>query len=185
MTELVIQSGKHKGKMLVLPDDDVVVGRDENCQIRLATSEVSRQHCLLRLSSEGLVVRDMGSRNGTFVNDVAIAEETLLKPGDVLRVGPLALQVPHKRKRGDNSGATHPTLTLPKTTTDDDIAGWLSGVEGEQNAVGDTTIIPREPKTEVPSMVSDLPKQKFKTVADEAKDIIRRHWEMQQEAQEG
>ena len=185
MTELVIQSGKHKGKILVLPDDDVVVGRDENCQIRLATSEVSRQHCRLRMSSEGIEVRDMGSRNGTFVNDVAITAETLLKPGEVLRVGPLALQVPYRRKRGDNSGSALPTLTLPKTTTDDEIAGWLSGVGGEQNGVGDTTIIPREPKTEVPSMISDLPKKKFKTVADEATDIIRRHWEMQQEEQEG
>ena len=52
MAELIIFSGKLKGRRLILPDQrDVIVGRDEDCQMRIASSLVSRKHCVLRLNS--------------------------------------------------------------------------------------------------------------------------------------
>jgi len=154
----------------------VIIGRDEECQVRLASSDVSRHHCLLRLTPEGVVARDLDSRNGTYLNETLMEEETLLKAGDVLRIGPIVLQVP--------GGPVMPS----NSASDDDIASWLSaeGIrssEGAESAPGDTTIIPRPaaldtpPPTPSPSVSREPPRQ-FRSVAEEAADIIRRHWEM-------
>ncbi len=95
MIELIVQSGKHQGKCLRLPSEgEVMIGRDELCQIRLASSDVSRHHCVLRMTPDGVVARDLDSRNGTYLNETLMEEETLLKPGDILRIGPIVLQVP-------------------------------------------------------------------------------------------
>src|SRR5579872_4893785 len=124
MIELIVQSGKHQGKRLRLPPDgEVIIGRDEECQVRLASSDVSRHHCLLRLTPEGVVARDLDSRNGTYLNETLMEEETLLKAGDVLRIGPIVLQVP--------GGPVMPA----NSASDDDIASWLSA-EGIRSSEG-------------------------------------------------
>jgi hypothetical protein len=177
MIELIVQSGKHQGKHLRLPSDgEVIIGRDETCQIRLASSDISRHHCMLRVTPDGVVARDLDSRNGTYLNETLMEEETLLKPGDILRIGPIVLQVP---------GA--PVRTT-RRASDDDIASWLSTsetlstTEGIDASPGDTTIIPRpaaldhdEPETPAPAS-RESPQRQFRSVADEAADIIRRHW---------
>ncbi len=69
-----------------------VVGRREDCHLRIPTRDVSRQHCELRLYKNGLRVKDLGSSNGTFVNGKRIAE-IVLNAGDQLRVGPVTFVV--------------------------------------------------------------------------------------------
>jgi pSer/pThr/pTyr-binding forkhead associated (FHA) protein len=118
MTELIIQSGKHRGKRLALPNAQVIIGRDATCQIRVESEEVSRHHCSLRNAPEGLVVRDLGSRNGTFLNDFRIEAEAVLKPGDTLRVGPMQFQLPGRAEpRGPE--ATPPPGKPARLTEDD------------------------------------------------------------------
>ena len=174
MIELIVQSGKHQGKRLRLPDEgEVLIGRDETCQIRLASSEVSRHHCVLKPTPEGILARDLDSRNGTFLNESLMEDETLLKPGDILRIGPIMLQVPGP-----------PATNL--RASDNEIAEWLSqeGISGSsdsgESAPGDTTIIPRPAALDTPVPPAphreSSPRQ-FRSVADEAADIIRRHWE--------
>jgi hypothetical protein len=180
MIELIVQSGKHQGKCLRLPDDgEVIIGRDELCQIRLASSDVSRHHCILRMTPDGVVARDLDSRNGTYLNDTLMEEETLLKPGDMLRIGPIVLQIP---------GAP---VTPNRAASDADIANWLgtsdsiATSEGTEASSGDTTIIPRPaaldspPADPVPAPAANRETaRQFRSVAEEAADIIRRHWEM-------
>jgi pSer/pThr/pTyr-binding forkhead associated (FHA) protein len=176
MIELIVQSGKQQGKRLRLPaEGEIVIGRDESCQIRLASSEVSRHHCVLKLTPEGIVARDLDSRNGTYLNETLMEDETLLKPGDILRVGPIMLQVP---------GAPEVNVRA----SDNDIAEWLSqeaiggSSDGGESAPGDTTIIPKPAGLEeTPIPASAAPREssprQFRSVAEEAADIIRRHWE--------
>jgi pSer/pThr/pTyr-binding forkhead associated (FHA) protein len=173
MIELIVQSGKHQGKRLRIPDEgEVLIGRDESCQIRLASSDVSRHHCVLRPTPDGLVARDLESRNGTYLNETLMEDETLLKPGDILRVGPIMLQVP---------GAPEVNVRA----SDADIAEWLSkeGIassEGVESSPGDTTIIPRPAALDTPppaTVAREAANRQFRSVADEAADIIRRHWE--------
>ena len=66
---LIIMTGKHQGKKMALTEGcKLVVGRDEGVAVRLATSEVSRRHCAIRLREGVASVEDLGSRNGTWAD---------------------------------------------------------------------------------------------------------------------
>ena len=132
MAELVLRSGKRAGKRISLPATEVVVGRDEGCHIRLTSSDISRRHCILRTDGDTLVVADLGSRNGTHVNDIAIKAPTALKPGDLLRVGPFLFQVP------GGEGDANPEADISGWLTEE---GTLSGAK-PANAGNDTTLVP-------------------------------------------
>lgn len=183
MAVLIILSGKHQGKRLSLPEGEAVIGRDETCQIRLATNEVSRQHCRLICSRDQVFVHDLGSRNGTLINDVVIHGHAELQPGDTLRVGPVSFQLAGKR----SASPAHPK----KSPSDDSIMDWLSDEDDEDSKVGDTTIVHRQPAEPRPAVApapvqedrpTPLPSQKkFKTVGEEGEDIIQRHYELVQE----
>lgn len=72
----------------------VVLGRDGGCQIVLDYAKtVSRRHCQLRLDQGRLMVRDLGSHNGTLVNGNRIVEETEIYSGSILKLGSLSLKV--------------------------------------------------------------------------------------------
>lgn len=175
---LIILSGKHQGKRLTLPDGEAVIGRDETCQIRLATTEVSRQHCRLMCEADQVVVHDLGSRNGTLINDVAIHGQALLQPGDILRVGPVAFQL-----AGKKSATGTPAKKSP---SDDSIMDWLADEEDEGGS-GDTTIVPRDQAPSRPAAAVPVAEErptpqpslkKFRTVGEEGEDIIQRHYEL-------
>lgn len=67
------------------------VGRRPECGLRVATGDVSRQHCEVTVGSS-VWVKDLGSSNGTFVNGKRVAESKL-NAGDVLGVGPILFVV--------------------------------------------------------------------------------------------
>ena len=176
---LIVLTGKYKGKRVKLTDAETVIGRDESAKIRIATQELSRQHCLLIVSAAGVLVRDLGSRNGTFINGMPIAEETLLKPGDTLTAGPMTFQLegsdPSSKKSAAQATANKGKRD-PKTT-DDDIASWLTDETSEGLSASDTTILSGKPKPSAAPEKPKVPKREFKSVAEEAEDIIRRHLE--------
>ncbi|MDB5217306.1 MAG: ATPase [Myxococcaceae bacterium] len=72
------------GKEIAIDVDPLVIGRDEGAQIRLADPEVSALHCELRAVNEGVLVKDLGSTNGTFVGSVRIREGVITTASDVL-----------------------------------------------------------------------------------------------------
>lgn len=71
------------------------IGRAEDCDLKLESKTVSRQHCELKLKSMGLTVVDLHSRNGTLVNGEAVVpgKRTLIKVGDELKIGKYFLKV--------------------------------------------------------------------------------------------
>jgi hypothetical protein len=68
------------------------IGRAAPSEVVLARSDVSRTHCRIASDADGLVVADLNSTNGTFLNDRRITQPTPLKPGDRLRVGSFVLR---------------------------------------------------------------------------------------------
>jgi DNA-binding winged helix-turn-helix (wHTH) protein len=71
-----------------LPDGEHLIGRGEDCHIRSDSASVSRHHALVRVTSERLLVEDLGSRNGTWVHGRRLAGPAELTAGDAVRVGP-------------------------------------------------------------------------------------------------
>jgi DNA-binding NtrC family response regulator len=72
------------GHEIAIDVDPLVIGRDAGAQIRLADPEVSALHCELRAVNEGVLVKDLGSTNGTFVGSVRIREGVVTTTTEVL-----------------------------------------------------------------------------------------------------
>ena len=76
-------------KAFPLPNNATVIGRRHDCDLRIPLMSVSRRHCQISYNKDTLKVRDLGSRNGTYINDKRIDDEVMLQAGDYLRIGPL------------------------------------------------------------------------------------------------
>jgi EmrB/QacA subfamily drug resistance transporter len=90
---LRIAGGSTDGRELELTGP-VEIGRDPAAGLALPDDQlVSSRHATVSPHADGAVVEDLGSRNGTFVNNVRIAEPTLIRPGDVLQIGNTTIAV--------------------------------------------------------------------------------------------
>jgi diguanylate cyclase (GGDEF)-like protein len=70
-----------------LTDRILLIGRGDDCDIRLSDHSVSRKHARIEPTPDGFFVADQHSTNGTFVNDKQLDSPWLLQDGDYLRVG--------------------------------------------------------------------------------------------------
>jgi predicted component of type VI protein secretion system len=90
----------HKGqrqRALPLKAKETVIGRQKGCGIRIASHEVSRLHCCLRLHDDKVTVRDLGSANGTFLNGQQVKGEQVVKHGDKLQLSDLTFVVEYEQ----------------------------------------------------------------------------------------
>ncbi|GAB2588399.1 hypothetical protein Aab01nite_43190 [Paractinoplanes abujensis] len=85
MTEVTLLVGGTE--RLFRGDAEVVLGRDAACDVAVADRRVSRRHCRVVIRPDAVTVRDLGSRNGTYVNGILIDGGRELHDGDELRLG--------------------------------------------------------------------------------------------------
>ena len=88
MFYLLANNGPQQGRRYDLKGDKYVLGRHPDCDIVIEVGAVSRNHCQIVKEGTGYALEDLGSRNGTFVNDEApkVEGKRPLRLGDVLRV---------------------------------------------------------------------------------------------------
>jgi len=84
---LLKKNGSHKA--FPLAGNVTVIGRRDDCDLRIPLPMVSRRHCQLSLNKSAVELRDLDSRGGTFVNDKRVDGQTAVKAGDYIRIGPL------------------------------------------------------------------------------------------------
>lgn len=77
-------SGEFTGKEVSI-ERDMLVGRHQDADLSLQSADVSRRHAALLLKHDELWVQDLKSSNGTFINNVRVEDETLLRNGDILQ----------------------------------------------------------------------------------------------------
>ncbi len=70
---------------------EVIVGRDETCDIRILAKSVSREHCAIEQDGQDLVLRDLGSTGGTYLKGSRV-EKIRLQDGMEINVGPAVLK---------------------------------------------------------------------------------------------
>ncbi len=87
-------------KAFSLPNDNTIIGRRHDCDLCIPLMVVSKRHCQLNLNKEAVKIRDLDSRNGTFLNGKRI-NETTVKAGDYIKIGPLTflLQIDGKPEK--------------------------------------------------------------------------------------
>jgi two-component system cell cycle response regulator len=79
--------GPELGKKFSLEDGELTLGRDVQNHIVLDLDNVSRRHARLRIEGSRAIVEDLGSTNGTYLNDTEIKQPTPLRSGDLVKVG--------------------------------------------------------------------------------------------------
>lgn len=90
---LVLVQADGSSKEMPVKELPVAIGREEGVKLRIPRANVSRKHCELAINDEDeLVVRDLKSSNGTYVNGERVRERELV-PGDLLTVGDVVFVV--------------------------------------------------------------------------------------------
>jgi diguanylate cyclase (GGDEF)-like protein len=83
---LVVIYGMELGKKFNLDNPSLIIGRSSKCDVQIDQESVSRNHCKLINTGKSVLVRDLGSTNGTYVNDDPV-DEHVLRDGDLIKVG--------------------------------------------------------------------------------------------------
>jgi DNA-binding winged helix-turn-helix (wHTH) protein len=81
----------HGDREFLLAAGPVVIGRAHDAGVRIDSGGVSRHHARIFIAGHDARVEDLGSKNGTFVNGERVTGVRLLKDGDEIRVGPVAV----------------------------------------------------------------------------------------------
>lgn len=115
---IVLTASKMRGRAIPVRRWPFVIGRDDVCQLRPASTEVSRQHCAIVLRDGRAFVRDLDSTNGTRVNGEFLVGETEVRDYDRLEVGPLLFNI---RLEPDEAEQ----LTTPVSVLLDEEAGGI------------------------------------------------------------
>jgi diguanylate cyclase (GGDEF)-like protein len=89
---LVVISGRPLGKSFFITSNPMVLGRDLTADISIGETSISRRHTEFSIESGGIYCQDLGSTNGTFLNDQKLEGKQKLNDGDLIRCGSTILK---------------------------------------------------------------------------------------------
>lgn len=101
MAKLVVLSEGFTGRSYELTAPSTTVGRVEDNAFQIPDGSVSSHHCEIVVKGALIVVKDLNSTNGTFINGQQVQGEAWIKPGQILRLGIIELRL----EAGDGKAA--------------------------------------------------------------------------------
>ncbi len=147
---LKVLEGAKSGAKVAIKKEQFLIGRSQKCHLCVGSTAVSRKHCVINRHSASVTIKDLGSRNGTLVNDQRITEEFEISSGDEIVVGPLRFQITistgiSNRKRSKVKSVAEAVERTASTSDsrvqEDDITQWLIDPESSSSAVTETQTI--------------------------------------------
>src|SRR5262245_42023015 len=96
---LKVMVGGNAGKEIPVPVERFLIGRSDECHLRPKSDAISRNHCAILVREDDVSIRDLNSRNGTYVNDEKVTGDCVLKKGDKIRIGKLEFEVNIKHSK--------------------------------------------------------------------------------------
>ncbi len=134
---LKVVGGKNDGREIAIAVPRFIIGRGDTAHLRPSSDLVSREHCEILVGDGKVVVNDLKSRNGTFVNGKQISESHTAKSGDSVRIGRLQFELvidpvkaSAKKPKVENvMEAASRTATNKKQSLEDSITDWLGEEE--------------------------------------------------------
>ncbi len=119
MALLMVEDGAGQTTPVEVASPSFVIGKRAGNSLALNRPGISREHCVILLREGAHYLRDLGSRNGTFVNDTRIATDVQLKDGDAIQLGEFTLvyhEKPGPAPSGDVAEARASTTAQPPDT---------------------------------------------------------------------
>ncbi len=113
MAKLVILSEGMTGRSHELKVDKTTIGRVEDNTFPIPEPSVSSHHCEVLLRGNEVVVRDLNSTNGSFINGEKITEK-VLKPGQTLRLGQIEMRLETDAPAGQSKKPVDSTMVVPR-----------------------------------------------------------------------
>ena len=120
MSDLILEivEGSEAGRQIPL-DSVVDVGREPSLPLHLDDdTQVSRRHARIAVQGGQVVVEDLGSTNGTYVNDQPISSPRSLNPGDKVRIGLTVLELRTRQQVAARASAVQPRPALTAVGND-------------------------------------------------------------------
>ena len=112
-----------------------IVGRADDCHIRIGDSSVSRRHAELVLENDRVHVRDLGSSNGTWVRNLRIGR-AILRVGDIVRFGFVTMRLVEKLNSGVlRADKGHPTAFAPGPVPAEILEGVAKLLSDDENLI--------------------------------------------------
>jgi pSer/pThr/pTyr-binding forkhead associated (FHA) protein len=145
--KLRVIGGRNDGREIRISVPTFIIGRGEEAHLRPNSELVSRNHCCLKLVNGSVIISDMGSRNGTWVNGKRLESEHVARVGDTLRVGRLQFEVlidhgqPGNKKpkvAGVADAAARVSSDRKSDFDEESITDWLTADEEQQDAMAET-----------------------------------------------
>ncbi len=149
---VVIADGPHRGARFPLREGENLLGRHSACHILLEDQSVSRRHCLIERSSDHIMVRDLGSKNGTVVQGRLLSESVTVGHADLVQTGIYTLRLITRAVSAEEelaevptaaAGAVEPADAEPSAETAavraEELAADADAVAAEAAATDDAT----------------------------------------------
>ena len=130
MAKLVLLSEGLTGRSHELVAEKTTIGRVEENTFQIADPSVSSRHCEILLRGADVVVKDLNSTNGSFIEGQQISAETVLKPGQILRLGHIQMRLETDAPAAAPKKPVDQTMVMPRN------AGGVSLNDLEQGPRG-------------------------------------------------
>jgi pSer/pThr/pTyr-binding forkhead associated (FHA) protein len=124
---------------IAIVQEEFLIGRSVDCDLRLSGKAISRHHCMIRMQGADATLVDLGSANGTFVNSQRVRSQTTLKDGDELGVGNFTFTFAMSTGGGLQWGRDTSTDPLAVTCRIKDVKHGSPRAKGEGHPPGEAT----------------------------------------------
>lgn len=108
---LEIEEGDLPEELIIIDSSSLKIGRTAPADIVISHRSISREHCIVGIANDELLVGDLNSTNGTYVDDVRVKRATILPVGSVLRLGEISMRhsvyTPGEAERRGGQGGFH------------------------------------------------------------------------------
>ena len=117
---LIMFKASGQQKSIPMNSESAVLGRGPECGIRVPVDSCSRRQCELKVEDDKLILRDLNSANGTYVNSERV-EQTVLTPGDKITLGPVVLTVQINGEPAEVMATQSVNASAPVTDTSEEL----------------------------------------------------------------
>jgi serine/threonine protein kinase len=135
-TEVILRHDGTELARVTLPPGEYVIGRNPDVEIFADTPLISRRHAQLTINYDHLLIEDLGSSNGTFVNEQPIAEATRLYPNQAVRLGDVTVELHRERAPSEPGVSLAPAQAAIRRFLPDELLAEKRYAVGSQIARG-------------------------------------------------